>query len=56
VANMLALMGKIRKSMDFFYQGVEIKNPSVKDFILYIISVLDINFFLYNFLNKFKKD
>lgn len=54
MANMLALMGKKKKSMAFFSQGIKITPPSIKDIVLYGISFVDMNFYLYNFLNRLK--
>ena len=54
MASMLALTGKKTESLKIFFDGVKIAVPSFKNMIMYLISVFDIKFILYNFINKLK--
>lgn len=54
MANMLALLGEKKKSKELFARGYNISKPSAKRMVLYLVCLIDINFILYNLLNRLR--
>jgi glycosyltransferase involved in cell wall biosynthesis len=52
MANMFALIGEKKNGFRFFLKGLNLSFPSIKNLISFMISLLDVNFFLYNLFSK----